>query len=65
MIKLEIPRYCHNCPYFEPVLVGNYEMVTCGGIKIAPSHRTVTCEHSHQCKHVEEYLEKEKQNDQT
>lgn len=52
MIKLEVGDYCHDCPYFDAVMVPEYRNKSVGGgaVDMVPSGDTlVKCKSWHVC----------------
>lgn len=56
MIKLDIDRYCDNCPKFEAhVEINSINCATLTSKTI--THTTITCEHQDMCRSIKEFLE--------
>nr|DAT80524.1 MAG TPA: hypothetical protein [Caudoviricetes sp.] len=52
MIKLNVEKYCHNCPDFTANVISH---VNSGSEGI--SYHIITCEHSSRCMQIKKYLE--------
>lgn len=52
MIKLNVEKYCHNCPDFTAD-VTSYVNSESEGI----NYHVITCEHSSRCMQIKKYLE--------
>ena len=61
MIKLDLLPVCDNCPEFEPVKTGEYNIMCMG--EVVESNCTITCENMDKCKAMFEYLQKEVKKD--
>lgn len=52
MIKLDVQEYCHECPYFEAVMVPEYCRKSLRGavVEMVPTGATlVRCKNCHMC----------------
>lgn len=60
MIKLEVDKYCDNCPEFESHVIKN--TIYCNSTTI--TNTIIECEHRERCRSIKKFLEnKENKND--
>ena len=65
MIKLEVEKYCENCPEFEAdVDKTSYISSSMQSIHESFCNTVITCEHSERCRVIMDYLSKEKEDEQ-
>ena len=57
MIKLQIEKYCHNCPEFEAQVDKTYFLY----LTDPEIHTIVTCEHRGKCECIRKYFEDEQE----
>lgn len=55
MLELKVADYCHNCPYFEPV-VEETALYSYDGNRAGNTY--IVCENSKKCENIAVYLEK-------
>lgn len=60
MIRLDVSKYCSNCPGFEPIVEKNV-LRGDGGIKMV--NTVVTCKNSARCRNIYSYIRNECEND--
>lgn len=62
MIKLDVEEYCHNCPYFEAINVGEVTTYYAGEEEKIYIYRdiTVQCKDKDKCQHVARFVENKK-----
>ena len=61
MIKLEVEKYCENCPEFEAdVDKTSYISSSMQSIHESFCNTVITCEHRERCRVIMDYLSKEK-----
>lgn len=51
MIKLDIAKYCHDCPEFEPVVTDDMDYSF-----YASDERRIKCGHSERCSEMYNYI---------
>lgn len=66
MIKLDIQKYCQECPHFEPKIINRpvSETLFCGNLNTYKVEKitkttgdtTVECENKYRCASIVEYL---------
>ena len=70
MIKLEVEKYCENCPEFEASVEQNViGMAAYDSLATQPIHESfcntvISCEHRERCRVIMDYLSKEKKDEQ-
>lgn len=58
MIRLDVSKYCSNCPGFEPT-VDKSVVRGDGGLKIVET--VITCGHAGRCRSIYSYIRNESQ----
>ena len=65
MIKLEVEKYCENCPEFEAdVDKTSYISSSMQSIHESFCNTVISCEHKNRCRVIMDYLSKEKKDEQ-
>lgn len=65
MIKLQIAKYCQNCPEFEPRLtkdeqnLTSFDMRSRSYVDVRCCDTTITCEHAARCQTIRDYIQRE------
>nr|DAG55659.1 MAG TPA: hypothetical protein [Caudoviricetes sp.] len=59
MIKLNVEKYCHNCPDFTANVTSYAADVTSyvNNQSEGINYHIITCEHSNRCMQIKKYLE--------
>lgn len=55
MIELKVAKYCHNCPYFQPICDTNGSRDLFSG-KTVSTNSIITCENGKKCENIAKYL---------
>lgn len=61
MINLDVEKYCHTCPYFEPYIKSIQDILYEDGVQCySPFGSTlIICKNKEHCNYVKHYFEKE------
>ena len=61
MIYVDVEKYCHDCPEFEPRI--DKDDLTIMGFElpnmVCKVDTKISCEHRHRCEEIKKFIEKE------